>query len=358
MPYFIRSTSSVPGISGYHHYGESPDEHLFVHRPAAIRANMPVVVYLKPGHSFNPGERVMDATTSSSPALTLAVQYMYETLGWPVVSYEIRTPHSADSPKREAYASRPWPGPILSTMKLIMYLRQNWNNETLWGAGGSIDRRKVLGLGSSSGHTGMMLAGLIPPGHFPANELNGLGQSTISGDHRPNAVAGFIGQIDWTQFALNPNTTSGPFQFDIMQYFHGLNGSLTNTNLSMAIKRSASPWFWLPYADPEFTAFWGSWGTRPTSGPGQNLTPADWLPNSIRSDAPNQKAFYDPHHYFQAAPFESELKRLGIKNRIIWGTSADNPRGPNNSTAGLTDATTSNDLIRWITNDLGWAKVV
>ncbi len=384
MAYFTRATSSVPGASGYQFYGDSPHEHLFIHRGPAARANMPCLVYVKPGHSFNPGERVMDADTSSTPTTGLFAVYANTVLGWPVVGIEIVPVHSASSAKREPFSGRPFPGSILSVIRAMRYLRENAKNEALWGTGGSINPGQIAMMGSSSGHTNAMLATLIPPGAVEGSYPNSLGAPADNvEDHRPNVCIGWIGQVDWTQFMLSPSGNLGPFRHDIMQYFHGQNSTLTNTLLPNSVKRSASPWAWLPFADVN-RPFWGSWGQRPTSGNGSALTPDDFAPNSIRNDTAGNKAFQDPHHYFQARPLERALKARGVPNRIIWGNSSDNNAGANNdavTTTGRADAlwqTIMNqptppldpmddnqvaqaaeavDLIRWLTRDLGWPAV-
>lgn len=384
MAYFTRATSSVPGATGYHFYGDSAWEHLFIHRGSAARANMPCLVYVKPGHSFNPGERVMDADTSSTRPTGIFSIYANTVLGWPVVGLEFPTVFSASSAKRESFQCRPFPGSIVAIMRAMRYLRENAKNEALWGTGGSINPNQIAMLGSSSGATNAMLATLIPPGAIESAYPNALGAPPDNAeDHRPNACIGWIGQVDWTQFALAPNGNLGPFRFDIMQYFHGQNSSITNTALANAVKRSASPWFWLPFADSK-RPFWQSWGQRPTSGSGANLTPDDFLPNSIRSDVSGGKAFQDPHHYFQARPLERALNARGVPNRIIWGNSSDNGGGWNNdivTAVGRVDplwttmlqipdpdldpldtnhaaqAAEAVNLLRWITVDLGWPAV-
>lgn len=379
MAYFTRATSNVPGATGYHFYGDSAWEHLFIHRGANIRKRMPCIVYVKPGHSFNPGERVMDADTSSTPALGIAAIYFNQVRNWPVVGLEISPVFSASSAKRESFQSRPFPGELLSVMRAIRYLRENSENEALWGVGGSLDTSKILFMGSSSGATNGMLASFVPPGaveHYSPAALGAPFDSAI--DHRPNVMAGWIGQVDWTQFVLSSTGggISGPFRFDTMQYFSGQNSSLTNTALANSVKRAASPWFWVPYASQRIPVF-GSWGKRPTSGNGMNLKPADFLPNTPRNDVAGKKAFQDPHHYFQAQPLERALKSRGVPNRILWGDVAENPQGFNDTAVlalGMNDPLFStlqyirdpmtpdtNDraaeaavFVRWMLSDLGW----
>ena len=348
-----RATSNVPGATGRRYYGDNAYEHFFVWRGTAARQNMPLIVYIKPGHTFNMGERVMDPHTSASPALGDAIDLIYSTMNWPIVGIEFRPPHSADSPKREPFSFRSWPGQIHSIAKFMRYARQHWNDETLWGTGGSIDPGRIMVIGSSSGHTMGLALAAIPPDAFGSPPLV-LGQTEQVGDHRPNVCAGFIGQTDWTQFILDSGATSGPFAYDIMQYFHGLNGTLTNTNLPNAVKRSASPYWWLRYLEPGRTAFWASWGAN-GSGQGANLTPADFLPDSPRTAT--NKRFIDPHHFFQAKPLEDALKRRGAINRIIWGDNSNNPLGWNNDNVGLDSTTTSQDLLKFVRNDLGWPVV-
>lgn len=354
-----RATSNVPGTTGYRYFGEGEDEHFFVWRGALSRPRMPLLVYCKPGHLFNQGERVMDPHTSSSPGLGVAVDSLYNSHGWPIVSFEFRPPKSADSPKRVPFGHRPWPGPVLSAMKLMLYLRDHWDDESLWGDGGSIDRSRIGFIGSSAGHTMGLLLATIPPGRLPSHTTNGLHQSTLgTWDHRPDAVAGMIGQIDWTQWVLDPDAASGPFKFDVHQYFFDQSSALTYTALSMAIKKSASPWWWLPFVERQRTAFWGSWGSRPGSGNGKNLTPELWLPGTEQRSKVNNRAFTDPHHYFQAQPWHKALSELGCTVRTIWGTNTDNPTGPNNDNVGLDLNTTGADMASFFTNTLRWPAVV
>lgn len=325
---------------------------MFLWPGIADRQNMPLLGYIKPGHTFNMGERVMDPHTSSTPELGTAIDQLYDLYGWPIVSLELTPPYSADSPKREPFTASPWPGAILSCIKWMRYLRENAQNTTLWGANGSIDPNRILIMGSSSGHTLAMLLACIPPEAlglmFGRTHLGALPYVV---DHRPNAVAGWIGQIDWTQFALDPDETTGAFRFDVMQYFHGLNGSLTNTALEQALKRSASPWWWKNHLRPDGTKFWSSWGQRPSSGPGRNLTPELWSPGTIQNVEP--RAFYDPHHYFQAKPWDDALKLLGVSSRTIWGGADDNAAGFNND--AIPDGAA--DLVQWVQRSLRWPVV-
>ncbi len=351
-----RLTSSVPGLTGRSYYGDGEDEHWMIWRGPAARRNMPCLLYIKPGHLFNQGERVMDPHTSSSPALGDAVDLLYDSHGWPIVSVEFRPPYSADSPKRQPLSMRPWPGPILSLRKAMVRLREHWNDEALWGSGGSIDPNRIAVIGSSAGHTAGLLLACIPPSRMPSHRINGLHQGTLSNDHRPNAVCGFIGQTDWTQWATNPADTTGPFTHEIHQYFMGLECGRAWSTTELAIKKSASPWWWLPFLDPAQTAFWGAWGVQPTGGNGSNLSPSDFSPGTTQ-DSSSTESFFDPHHYFQAQPFEEALKRIGAKQRIIWGDSTDNPRGFNNENVGLDTATTAADLHKFLTRDLGWPAV-
>lgn len=349
----VRITSNVPGPTGRRYYGEGEDEHFFLWRYQNVRQLSALVVYIKPGQMFNMGERVMDPHTSSSPALGEAIDLVWDTLRWPMVSIEFRPPHSADSPKREPFSNRPWPGPLLSARKAMVYLREHWNDATLWGTGGSIDPRKIVVFGSSSGHAMANLLTMVPPSKFPYHGVNGLHSSLdpVLQDHRPNAVVGFIGQIDWTQYTPNPADTTGPFTFDLHQYFFAQQGRYTWANYPLGPKKSASPWWWLPYGDPKSTVFWQAWGRKPGSGPGAQLTPADWSPGTVRGTSP--KAFYDPHHYFQAKPWHDALVAAGYDVRTIWGGNDDNPTGPNND--NIPDTTsTAQDVLRFLQQRLRW----
>lgn len=347
-----RATSFIPGPGGQRvYFGEGEDEHFFLWPSIAPQQDMPLVVYLKPGHTFSMGERVMDPHTSSVGDLGTTVDAISDTYRWPIVSLEITPPYSASSPKREPFSKRPFPGALLSLAKFIRFLRRNARNTALWGANGSINKRNIMVITSSSGHTLSLLCACIPPEALPYAAPNALGYGPGGEDHRPDAVVGWIGQIDWTQFAFDPAQTDGPFRFDVMQYFFGLNSGLTNTALEEQIKRSASPWFWVDRIEPDRTKFWQAWGSRPGAGKGRDLTPALWQPGRIQSVEP--AAFYDPHHYFQADPWDRELRRRGVKARTIWGTSTDNPQGPNNTT--VTDKPT--DILRWIAKDLGWRRL-
>ena len=79
-----RATSNVPGTTGYRYYGEGEDEHFFLWAPPVARPRMPLLVYCKPGHMFNMGERVMDPHTSSSPGLGVAGDSLYTSHpSWP-----------------------------------------------------------------------------------------------------------------------------------------------------------------------------------------------------------------------------------------------------------------------------------
>lgn len=354
-----RLTSSVPGATGYRYYGENEDEHFFLWRSLVPKPNSPCLVYCKPGHLGNAGERVMDPHTSSSPALGVAVDQLYDEMGWPIVGIEFRPPMSADSPKRVSFSHRPWPGPALSFIKLMQFLRDNWDNQDLWGSGGSIDRSRIGWLGSSAGHTAGLLTAAIPPGTFGGSRPNGLNQYTVSNvDHRPDAVAGMIGQIDWTQWILDPNAASGPFAFDVHQYFFDQSSALAYSTLPMSLKKSASPWWWLPFMDPKRTAFWGAWGSKPNVGQGRNLTPGLWLPGRAQNAAASGRAFIDPHHYFQAKPWDDALRDLGCVTRTIWGNNTDNPTGLNNDNVGLNTSTTAADLVSFFRDRLRWPSIV
>lgn len=354
-----RATCDVPGLTGRRYYGEGEDEHLMVWRGPLSRPNMPLLVYCPPGHMFSMGERVMDPHTSSTPFLGTAVDNIYSTMGWPIVGLHYRPPHSADSPKREPFSSQAWPGPILSTMKAMQYLREHWDDETLWGDGGSIDRNRIGFIGSSSGHTMGLLLALIPPGRGgPSISTNALHQRPLGlADHRPNAVAGSIGQIDWTQYALDPADTDGPFTFDVHQYFFGKQSTLTFSDLPIAIKASASPWWWLPFLESRRTAFWGLWGTQPTSGAGSDLTPELWRPGEILDNKLQGRMFSDPHHYFQAKPWQDALQSKRCFSRTIWGSSTDNPTGFNSSNVGASTASKAADMLLFF-QQLGWPAVV
>jgi hypothetical protein len=349
MATLTRATSTLPGPTGYQYYGDGEYEHFLYWKSPIATSLAAAVVYIKPGHTFNPGFRVMDPSTSSTPWVGTTVDTLFSTYGFNVFSIEINPPFSNDSPKREPACARPWPGQLLSAAKFIQYLREN---AALFG----IDPSKIVVCGSSSGHTLAMLLAFIQDGRLPTDGPVGLHQRyyPASASHRPNAVIGAIGQLDWTQFVYDPTALTGVFAYDIHQYFMPkLAGSMTNSALGMHIKRSASPWWWLQLgAGRNVCPQYGAWGTRTNAGNAKNLTPALWAPGTPRNNFAGQAAYFDPHSYFGAKAFEAELLKYGITNQIIWGDSSDNGAGSNNVDFP-TDTAKANRAIAWLRNTVG-----
>lgn len=342
---FRRMNSDVPGPTGYHYYGAHDYEHLFVWRPAGSFVNKPLVVYIHGGLGFNPGNRAMAIDDPGGSGICTEI---YNQLGWPLVSIDYPPCASNALPKWEVCNTMLWPGMLFSVARAIQHLKSNADGTTeygelLWGAGNSINPHEIVIVGDSFGGTLGSLLGLIPAGVIPTLGPTPLAFSNYAQefDHRPRAVIVQQGQMDWTQFSLQPapaalgdvydNNIHQVFMYDNTQMVWGKQynpaGAPTNppNQLPMRIKKDASPWWWLiqNHAANRNVAFYLAYPAGNIGAYGANLTPADWNPGVQLLDEASGKAFYDPHHRYQALPTATKMRELGILQvRAVWGNYA------------------------------------
>lgn len=381
---FRKSNSNCPGTSGYRYYGAHDYEHLFVWWPASGSfQNTGVLVFLHGGLGYNPGNR---ALAVDDPGGTGLATLMHGTHGWPIVSVEYPPCASNAVPKQEICNTALWPHQLFSVARALSFIRSHPNDSTpeglaMWGAGNYIDPNKVCVLGDSYGGTLAMLIGLIPESYFAVGMSQALAftREELSAGPRPRAVISNNGQADWTQFGFEVAASLGDvYANNIHQVFMYSNQNMqfgsqysggvivpAANPLPEHIKRDASPWWWLKRRNPDArnTAFYLKWPQgEPAGTTGDNLTPEDWNPGSQRLDEAAGKAFYDPHHRFQALPMAQEMVNQGIPVRTVWGTAAANPGGSSlagwNVNQDVVDAAwaspaTARDQANWLVTTLG-----
>lgn len=308
----------------------------------------PLIVWLHGGLGQNQGNQGLNLTSTTSWLIE-----MHETHGWPIVTVDFPPVEQTSDHKRTPASARLWPAHVFSVARAVQQLKARWNDPVLWGVDGAgatntIDPEQIVVGGFSYGGTLAMLLAMMPTSRLPQTTELFMGRSskTFAGTHLPRAVVYDDAQVDWTQFSFNPSQTVGTYKDNRHQVFTWYEDGMEwgNTYLSPGVvtvpttavpiewKKAASPWWWAAAAFPEAlsVAHVGSWAKATHTDPDQtNLVPADWSPGTQRLAEDLGKAWYDPHHNFQAKPWGDLLDQLGLLNRILWGNATTNPNGYN-----------------------------
>lgn len=318
--------------------------------PSASFSDACWMLYLHGGLGYNTGERAafdLQAQGAQTKAQYFASKgYVVFSIDYPATSSNRNDAQNFN----EVHPLAMWPEQVFYVIAAIQFIMENWigSSETrygtrLLGAGNSIDPQMGCVDGISWGCTLAAMAGLTPEWMIPrfASPKNTQEPWRSTTSHRNvRCWAGSQGQIDLTQFDIEPlGLASKPdyplgeiYMNDRAQWLNRVDSTRLWSTTPIELKK-LSPWWMLKRGYPENsdTSFFMQWPTTDLDIPEEaNLTSADWSPGTVPTAASRLagKAWRDPHHPFQAAPWRDALLTYGTSSSALIRKSQVNAGTP------------------------------
>lgn len=324
--------------------------------PKTNYSNAPWCLMVRGGLNYLPGERGsmdLSAMAAETLAATLAAK------GYVVFSIDYPGSASNRDDNLQINDIAPlalWPDAVYWVARAVQFIRDNYIGSsatrfgtTLLGAGNSIAPEHGAGYGNSWGCTILMMLGLLPDRMLPYMRPTTVSRdwSAPKSSHRLRAIMGFQGQVDLTQFDIEPLNLLGKPDYPLGEIymrdraqFMSPNESRKRWSTEPIERKKLSPWWLLKagWEENAQTSFYLRWPNRPLVDDDgvaliaeeANLTPAHFRPGVLptAADRTAGTAWRDPHHPFQARALQEALATYGSdpeapirKSVVRWGSA-------------------------------------